>query len=85
MDKSMGLHRRSNTKSGLLIDGVSEPLSSATIVSTQNGESKNQSKCEDDVGNLDQSDDVVITEMIQTVEDHFEEINFVEPPSGSLE
>jgi len=43
------------------------------------------SKCEDDVENEDQSDDVVITEMIQTVEDHFEEINFVEPPTGSLE
>lgn len=37
------------------------------------------------MGNEDQSDDVVITEMIQTVEDHFEEINFVEPPTGSIE
>ena len=83
MDKSMGLHRRSNTKSGLVGDGVSEPLSSATVVSTQNGESKNASKCEEEVE--DQSDDVVITEMIQTVEDHFEEINFVEPPSGSTD
>ena len=70
---------------GQLIDGVSEPLSSATVVSTQNGESKNLSKCDDDVGNEDQSDDVVITEMIQTVEDHFEEINFVEPQTDSIE
>lgn len=57
MDKSKvlnrSLHRRSNTKSGLLIDGVSEPLSSATVVSTQNGESKTMSKQEDEVENED--------------------------------